>query len=99
MQRPSIPPDGKCKQDPSRTECPLACRYNHFESEDEDLVIDAWELKCLECGWRDTVGYRSDEPDPDAADDFNPKACPFCTISGLKAGRNPCESCDQNPST
>jgi len=93
MTKPLIPPSGECKQDADRTECPLVCRYNHFESEEEDLVIDAWELKCLECGWRDTVGFRSDDVDPDAADDFDPKACPFCKVSGLKPGKNPCGDC------
>lgn len=93
MSRPTIPPSGKCNQDENRSECPLTCKYNHYHSEEDDLTIDAWELKCLECGWRDTIGYRSDEPDPDAADDFDPKLCPFCKIKDLKPGKNPCEGC------
>lgn len=96
MVRPSIPPAGECKQDASRKECPLVCKYNHYESEDEDLTIDAWEIRCLECGWRDTIGTRSDEPDPDAAADFDPTTCPFCKISGLKPGKNPCDQCTEN---
>ena len=95
MTRPTIPPAGKCKQDPDRKECPLVCRYNHFESDDEDLTIDAWELKCLECGWRDTIGFRSDEADPDAGEDFDPTVCPFCKLGDFKPGRNPCEGCER----
>ncbi len=89
MARPTIPPAGVCKQDPDRKECPLVCRYNHFESDEEDLTIDAWELKCLECGWRDTIGYRSDEEDQDESCD--PKICPFCKLDGLSPGKNPCQ--------
>jgi hypothetical protein len=95
MSRPTLPPSGICNQNPDRKDCPLTCKYNHFESDEEDLTIDAWELKCLDCGWRDTIGFRSDEPDPDAADDFDPAICPFCKISGLKPGKNPCDSCDK----
>ncbi len=62
MSKRIIPPAGECKQDPDRKECPLVCKYNHYESEEDDMTIDAWELKCLECGWCDTVGHRSDEP-------------------------------------
>lgn len=90
MAKPIIPPAGQCKQDPDRKECPLVCRYNHFESDEEDLTIDAWELKCLECGWRDTIGFRSDEPDPDLPDDFDPTRCPFCKLDNLKPGKEPC---------
>ena len=91
MSKLSLPPSGTCKQDAERKECPLVCRYNHFESDEEDLTIDAWELRCLECGWRDTVGYRSDEPDPDAPADLDPTTCPFCKIAGLKPGKECCE--------
>ena len=94
MSRPIIPPAGECKQDPNRKECPLVCKYNHYESQEDDLTIDAWELKCLECGWRDTIGHRSDEPDPEAAADFDATACPFCKLKDLKAGKNPCSECE-----
>ena len=86
--RPTKPPNGKCLQDSDRESCPLICKYNHFES--EDLTIDAWELKCLDCGWRDTIGFRSDEMDED--EEADPKVCPFCNIKGLCAGKNPCEA-------
>lgn len=95
MPRPILPPSGTCQQDPTRATCPLVCKYNHFESEDQDLTIDSWELKCLDCGWRDTIGHRSDEPDPDAADDFDPTACPFCKLAGLCTGKNPCEKTER----
>jgi len=92
-QRPLVPPNGKCPQnkDGSGDKCPLVCKYNHFES--DDLTIDAYELKCLDCGWRDTIGYRSDELDEeDMAEDFDPKKCPFCDHCDLKPGANPCET-------
>ena len=53
--RPAIPPHG-CPQDSTKTSCNLQCKYNHFEA--DDLVIDSWELKCLDCGHRETIGYR-----------------------------------------
>ena len=86
--RPTKPPSGKCPND--REQCPLQCKYNHFES--EELTIHAWELKCLDCGWRDTVGFRSDEDEPD--EDEDPTVCPFCQIKDLEPGKNPCEACD-----
>lgn len=86
--RPKTPPDGKCMQG-GRDSCPLVCKYNHFES--EDLTIDAWELKCMDCGWRDTVGYRSDEME-DEDDDVDVKVCPFCKKDGLCPGKNPCQA-------
>ena len=85
--KPKLPPTGQCKQDPTRKECPLVCKYNHFQS--DDLEINAWELKCLDCGWRDTVGYRSDEMDEEDAD-VNPKQCPFCQITDCKPGTDCC---------
>ena len=90
-QKPLVPPNEKCPQHGTRDECPLVCKYNHFES--DDLTIDAYELKCLDCGWRDTIGFRSDETeeDDDLPEDFDPKKCPFCNQCGLKPGQNPCE--------
>lgn len=85
--RPETPPEGKCLQG-GRDTCPLECKYNYFES--EELTIDAWELKCMDCGWRDTVGYRSDEMD-DEDETVNVKQCPFCKLDGLCPGKNPCE--------
>ena len=67
--------------------CDLKCKYNFFES--EDLTIHAYELKCLNCGWRETIGFRSDEEEED--DETNPRECPFCNACDLKPGRNPCE--------
>ncbi len=88
--RPPKPPGGKCPQAISRDACPLVCKYNHFES--EELTIDAWELRCLDCGWRETIAYRSDEDEsPDVGDD--PEQCPFCKLKELRIGRNPCEDC------
>ena len=88
--RPATPPDGKCLQGGTREKCPLVCKYNYFEK--DDLTINAWELKCLDCGWRDTIGFRSDELDEDeVGEDFNPKQCPFCNRCDMQPGKNPCE--------
>ena len=85
--RPKTPPNEKCPQ-LGKTTCQLVCKYNYFES--DDLTINAYELKCLNCGWRDTIGYRSDEMD-DEPDDVNIKQCPFCKLSDLCTGKNPCQ--------
>jgi hypothetical protein len=86
--KPAVPPDGKCPQG-RIDQCPLVCKYNHFES--EEFTIDAYELKCLDCGWRDTIGYRSDELDEDELpDDFDPRQCPFCQQCNLPVGKDPC---------
>ena len=53
----------------------VTCKYNHFES--DDLVIDAWEHRCHNCGWRDTTAYRSDDEDLDVTE-INPQICPYC---------------------
>ena len=84
--KPLVPPNEKCPNHGTRSECPLVCKYNHFEG--EESTIDAWELKCLDCGWRDTIGFRSDEMDED--DEEDPTVCPFCHQCGLKPGKNPC---------
>ena len=68
--------------------CDLKCKYNFFES--EDLTIHAYELKCLNCGWRETIGYRSDELDED--EPVNVKQCPFCSRCDLAQGHNPCDA-------
>ncbi|MEL7499467.1 MAG: hypothetical protein AAFN77_17820 [Planctomycetota bacterium] len=87
--RPQVPPNDKCPQG-SKDACPLTCKYNHFES--DEFTIDAWELKCLDCGWRETIGYRSDELDEEELDDdFDPKRCPFCKLCDLAPGKSPCE--------
>lgn len=89
FMKPATPPSGKCPQAP-REQCPLVCKYNHFES--DDLTIDAWELKCLDCGWRETIAYRSDELDPaETGPDFNPRQCPFCHRCDLAPGKEPCD--------
>ena len=84
--RPQKPPRNLCPEDDSRTECNLQCKYNHFEA--DELVIDSWELKCLDCGFRETIAYRTDEPD--SLGDENPLECPFCHLCDLSAGMNPC---------
>ena len=83
---PAKPPGGKCPHDAERDQCPLSCKYNHFES--DELTIDAWELKCADCGWRETIGFRSDEMDED--DNCDPKQCPFCQGTGFEPGKDPC---------
>ena len=86
--RPAKPPNGKCPQDADRQSCPLTCKYNHFES--DELTIDAWELKCLDCGWRETIGYRSDEMDEED-EAVEPTECPFCHQCKLPPGKDPCQ--------
>jgi hypothetical protein len=86
--RPAKPPNDKCPQGADRQSCPLTCKYNHFES--DDLTIDAWELKCLDCGWRETIGFRSDEMD-DEDESVDPTACPFCKTCELSPGKDPCQ--------
>ena len=53
----------------------IVCSYNHFER--DDLVIDSWEHKCANCGFRETKAYRSDESPADEAQ-VNPALCPYC---------------------
>ena len=88
MARPLKPEDGKCPHDSEREQCNLVCKHNFFEA--DDLSINAWELKCLDCGHRETVGYRSDEEEEEDIPD-NPKECPFCKLCDLKPGKNPCQ--------
>ena len=52
----------------------LGCSYNHFAK--DELTIDSWEHKCTDCGFRDTMAYRSD--DEEVEDDVDPRRCPFC---------------------
>ena len=84
---PTKPPRNQCPND-DPTPCNLHCRYNHFEN--DDLTIDSWELRCLDCGYRETIAFRSDEEEPD--EPVNPRACPFCPLKDLPPGRNPCKS-------
>ncbi len=87
--RPAKPPDGKCPHDAARDECNLVCKYNFFES--GDLSINSWELKCLDCGLRQTIAYRSDDEDEEKPEERNPKQCPFCQLCDLTPGQNPCQ--------
>ena len=80
-----VPPDGKCPH--GKTQCNLVCKYNFFEA--DDLTINSWELKCLDCGFRETIAYRSDDSDLDL-ENLDPEVCPFCKLSELKPGQNPC---------
>ena len=84
--RPQSPPSGKCPHE--KTECNLVCKYNFFEA--DDLTIDSYELKCLDCGYRETIAYRSDDSELDL-DECDPKRCPFCKIEDLSPGPNPCQ--------
>ncbi len=53
----------------------LACTYNHFEK--DDLIIDSWEHKCPDCGFRETTAFRSDEDDW-IEEKVDPCVCPYC---------------------
>ncbi len=87
--KPSKPPGGKCPLDSDGDACQIQCKYNYFQT--DELTIDAYELKCLNCGWRETIGYRSDEL-ADEPDDLNTKQCPFCNECDLKPGIDPCSN-------
>ena len=88
MNRPLKPRDGKCPQDPGKEKCNLVCKYNYFAA--DNLTIDSYELKCLDCGLRETIAYRSDdEPEDHPA---NSKECPFCQVCDLAPGKNPCQA-------
>ena len=56
----------------------LAYTYNHFES--NELTIDSWEHKCLSCGFRDTMAFRSDDEDAKSKD-VDPYVRPYCARS------------------
>jgi len=75
-----------CPQGAEHTECRLRCRYNLFEK--EELRIDSWEVRCLDCGVRETLAYRSDDSQLDA--EIVPTRCPFCARDDLPPGKNPC---------
>lgn len=57
----------------------LTCTYNFFDR--NELVIHAWEHKCLDCGLRDTTAWRSDDEDG-IPDDLDPAVCPYCGRTG-----------------
>ena len=82
---PLKPPRDQCQIDDGREACPLQCRFNRFAR--DDLAIWSWELRCTDCGYRETVAYRSDDEEPL---DSDPEICPFCLVDGWQPGRNPC---------
>ncbi len=71
----------------------MHCKYNHFDN-GRGLVIDSWELRCLDCGLRDTIGFRSDDEDDGETKAVAPTRCPFCDLDGLCSGVNPCQAKD-----
>jgi hypothetical protein len=85
MPRPTIPPSGKCPQ--NRSQCNLECKYNQFVR--GDLEIHSWELKCLDCGYRETIGFRSDDEEVDFGSGVQ-AICPFCGKVDAMPGKNPC---------
>jgi len=66
-----IQPAGSCEKCQGAS---VTCKHNHFEQ--EDLWIHSWEHKCPDCGDRNTVAFRSDEPDTLTEED--PTKCPYC---------------------
>lgn len=88
MNKPIKPPNNQCPNDGERDSCALQCKYNYFEA--DELQINSWELKCLDCGWRSTIGYRNDEEDDEDIPE-NPKQCPFCQLCDLPTGIDPCQ--------
>ena len=69
---------GSC---PQCTQGALQCTYNLFQQ--DELRIDSWEHKCVECGFRETRAFRSDEPDASEEANEESDRCPYC---GRKAG-------------
>ena len=76
-----------CPHGEDHRDCTLRCKFNHFD--DGELTIHAWELRCLDCGLRQTVAFRSDEDDWDR-DATDPAACPFCDLAGGQPGKDLC---------
>ncbi|MCA9173919.1 MAG: hypothetical protein KDB14_05470 [Planctomycetales bacterium] len=74
----------QCPHGPDHLDCKLTCKYNHFEV--GDLRIDSWELKCLDCGLRKTIAFRSDDEVVEAS----PEVCPFCRFCPAGPGKNVC---------
>ena len=67
--------------------CKLQCKYNSYD--DSQLRIFSWELKCLDCGWRNTIAIRSDDEDFDKVAN-PPDVCPFCELEDAANGKNLC---------
>lgn len=86
MSRPLTPGGNACPL--KKDHCALQCKYNHFLA--GGLEIHSWELKCLDCGFRKTVAYRSDDEEADWSSGVQ-KTCPFCHRKDLEPGKNPCE--------
>ena len=82
---PLKPPRDQCPIVDGREMCPLHCRFNRFTR--EDLSIWSWELRCVDCGYRETIAYRSDDEEPLETD---PEICPFCLVDGWEPGRDVC---------
>ena len=70
--------DACCKKCDSTS---LNCKYNFFEQ--EDLEIHSWEHKCIDCGYRLTTAYRSDDEDIDFTAELVDQ-CPYCGRQGNK---------------
>jgi hypothetical protein len=83
---PAKPPGNRCPHNAERESCALRCKYNRFEQ--GDLAIHSWELKCLDCGYRQTIAYRSDDEAEDQPE--NPRQCPFCGLAEFPPGIDPC---------
>lgn len=89
MPHPGRPAIGNCPHGESHRSCQITCKYNRFES--GDLRIDSWELKCLDCGLRRTIAYRSDEVEEEVAGaETVPDQCPFCQLDASGPGKNLC---------
>ena len=88
MKHPGRDKMPQCPNGEAFEDCRLTCKYNLFES--GDLRIDSWELKCLDCGKRQTIALRSDEPEEEPTD-RPPEECPFCGLCAAGAGKNLCQ--------
>ncbi|MGV3608181.1 MAG: hypothetical protein ACO1RA_17375 [Planctomycetaceae bacterium] len=75
----STVPAGTC---PHCNQEKLQCRHNYFDR--GDLQIRSFEHRCANCGKRQTVAFRSDDPGPGGLASNGPN-CPMC-------GRLPAEA-------
>ena len=84
---PGRPYVTQCPNGEDFHDCTLQCKYHTFD--DGTLQIYSWELKCLDCGLRSTIAYRSDDEDV-APTETPPDDCPFCDLTAATKEKNLC---------
>jgi hypothetical protein len=78
-----------CPNGPEFHDCSLHCKLHTFDT--GQVQIYSWELRCLDCGWRSTIGYRSDDADFDPSSATH-TTCPFCALAASGPGKDMCVS-------